>query len=198
MIAVDRLLWKLRQPRSRASELISLQKRVAIEAGKRISTEERALALEVRAKKLAVTAALTAVTSCAKCDHGDPYKGGACCGGNTADLFDERELALLVHAGTTVDDLTPPRGADPHVGCAFRGPTGCTQGLAHRPGRCVHYMCDIIKRELHGRGELVAIEAKLQDLNATVQRYFAVYRERTDREVLEPIVDAIRASDRSR
>lgn len=194
MIAVDRLLWKLRQPRSRADELIALQKRVVAEAAKPIGDDERALAQDVRIKKLAVVAALSSVTSCAKCDHGDPYKGGACCGGVTADLFDERELALLVHAGTTAGDLTPPRGGDPHAGCAFRGPTGCTQGLAHRPGRCIHYMCDIIKRELHGRGELVAIEGLLRGLNASVQRYFAVYRDRTDREVLQPIVDAVRSA----
>ncbi|HEY0253259.1 MAG TPA: hypothetical protein VGC41_17115 [Kofleriaceae bacterium] len=194
LIAIERLLWKLRQPRSRADELIALQQRIVVEQAKRVSAEEQQLAAEVRAKKLAVSALLSEVKSCASCETASPYSGGACCGGHTPDLFDDRELAALVHAGTTAHDLDAPRGADPHLGCAFRGPRGCTLDLAHRPGRCVHYVCNILKRELHRHGELDALEAALAELNASVQRYTAVYQARCDREVLDPIVDAIRSA----
>ncbi|HEU0036190.1 MAG TPA: hypothetical protein VFQ53_36505 [Kofleriaceae bacterium] len=200
LIAVERLLIKIRQPRSRADELIELRRRLRAERAATIDADERALAEAVHARKLAVSAALRDVRSCASCATGAPwprghYDGGDCCAGTTADLFDDHELAALAHAGTRPRDLVPPR--DDHAGCAFRGATGCSLDVAHRPARCVHYLCDQLRRELHDRGELDAIEARLAALNAEMQRFTAAHQARTDREVLAPLIDAIAAARRS-
>ena len=197
LIAVERLLIKLRQPRSRASELIALRRRLRDELAKTIDDDERVLAREVLARKLAVSAELHSISSCHSCSKGEPwprggYDGGDCCAGVTADLFDDNELAALAHAGTRPHDLVPPTGADAHAGCAFRGPRGCTLDVTHRPGRCVHYLCDTLRRELHARDQLDIVEAKLAELNQTMQRFVAVYQARVDRDVITPILDAIR------
>lgn len=199
LIAVERLLIKTRQPRPRASELIALRQRLREERAAGVDDEERALAREVGDKKRAVSAELTRVTSCTRCAVGAPwprggYDGGDCCAGVTADLFDDNELAALAHAGTRPRDLVAPRGADAHAGCAFRGPRGCTLEVAHRPGRCVHYLCDTLRRELHAGGTLDAVEARLAALNEAMQRFTAVHAARRDREVVAPILDAIAAS----
>ena len=195
LISVERLLFRLRQPASRAEELVALRRRVREELAADVDDDERALAHAVHAQKLAVAAELHGVTSCASCATGQPwpvghYDGGACCSGVTAELFDDNELAALVLAGTRTRDLTPPRGAD-HAGCAFRGARGCSLELAHRPARCVHYVCDGLRRELHARGQLDAVEAKLAELDRRVQRFTAVHRARRDREVLAPLIDAL-------
>ncbi|MEO8698742.1 MAG: hypothetical protein ABI867_01830, partial [Kofleriaceae bacterium] len=136
VIAVERLLIKLRQPRSRAGELIALRQRLRDELAREVSDEERALAGEVRARKLEVVTALAEVASCSTCAKGEPwprggYAGGSCCAGVTADLFDDNELAALAHAGTRPRDLVAPVGSDAHAGCAFRGPRGCTLEVTH-------------------------------------------------------------------
>ena len=200
-VAVERLLIKARQPASRADELIALRGRVRAELAGGAEDEERALAAEVRARKLDVAAATAQVSSCGKCAAGQPWPvghhaGGACCAGVTADLFDDAELAALVHAGTRADDLTPPQRAHAHAGCAFRAAHGCTLELAHRPARCVHYMCNTLRREVHARGQLDAIEAKLDELNGAMQRFTAAHRARADREVLAPLLDAIAQATR--
>jgi hypothetical protein len=196
LIAVERLLLKVRQPRSRADELIALRQRLRDERARSVGDDERALAREARARKLAVSAELHTVSSCRSCATGEPwprgaYDGGDCCAGVTADLFDENELAALAHAGTRPRDLAPPPGADEHAGCAFRGPRGCTLEVEHRPGRCVHYLCDTLRRELHARGQLDSVETKLADLNRTMQQFTAVHQAGLDRDILAPIIDAI-------
>ena len=196
LIAVERLLIKIRQPRSRADELIALRRRLRDERTRTIDDDERALAREVLARKLAVSAELQAVSSCASCATGAPwprgaYDGGDCCAGVTADLFDENELAALVHAGTRAGDLVPPPGADEHAGCAFRGPRGCTLAVEHRPGRCVHYLCDTLRRELHARGQLDVVEDRLADLDRTMQQFTAVHQAGLDRDILAQLIDAI-------
>ncbi len=195
-VAVERLLVKVRQPRSRADELIALRRRVRAERASVPDDEERELAADVRARKIEVAAELDAVTSCGRCAAGQPWPvghhaGGACCSGVTADLFDDAELAALVHAGTRARDLTPPPRAHDHAGCAFRGAHGCTLALEHRPARCVHYFCNTLRRELHARGQLDAIEAKLDELNLAMQRFTAAHRARTDRDVIAPILEAL-------
>ena len=187
----ERLLIKLRQPASRADELNALRQRMRDELAATVSDEERTLARDVHAAKLAVSAQLTAVTSCASCAKGDAYDGGACCSGVTAHLFDDRELAALVGAGTRLTDLTPPTRGDTHAGCAFRGPVGCTLSTEHRPARCVHYICDELRRELHAGSQLDTVEALLAELNAAMQRFGVVHAERVDREVLAPLVAAL-------
>lgn len=203
LIAAERLLIKLRQPASRADELIALRRRVRAEVAGAADDEERALAVAVRARKLDVAAELHAVSSCGSCASGQPWPvghhaGGACCSGVTADLFDDAELAALVHAGTRAHDLTPPARAHAHAGCAFRAGDGCTLEIAHRPARCIHYVCDTLRRELHARGQLDTIETQLAELNAAMQRFTAVHRARADREVLAPLVDAIEAARTAR
>jgi hypothetical protein len=195
LIAVERLLLKLRQPASRADELVELRRRLRDEVASDVDDEERLLAHAVHASKLEVAAELRAVSSCGSCAIRQPwpvgaYDGGACCSGVTAELFDDNELAALAHAGTRTRDLVPPR-RDLHAGCAFRGSRGCTLDVAHRPARCVHYVCDTLRRELHDRGKLDAIEAKLADLNRAMQRYVAVHQARRDREVLAPLIAAV-------
>jgi hypothetical protein len=194
LIAVERLLIKLRQPASRARELIELRKRLRAELAADVDDEERTLARSVLAQKRAVAAQLDAVSSCRTCATGQPfpvghYDGGACCSGVTADLFDEHELAALAHAGTRPRDLIAPH-AD-HAGCAFRGSTGCTLELAHRPARCVHYVCNTLRRELHSRGQLDAIEHDLAELDRGMRQFRAVHQARLDREVLAPLIEAI-------
>jgi hypothetical protein len=194
LIAVERLLIKLRQPRSRAGELIELRARLRDELASRPDADEPALARAILDQKLRVSALLTGVVSCKSCATGQPfpvghYDGGACCSGNTPDLFDDNELAALAHAGTRPADLVAPR--TDHAGCAFRGETGCTLAVAHRPARCVHYACDSLRRELHTRGQLDTLERDLAELDRRVQRFRGVRSARVDREVLAPLFDAI-------
>jgi hypothetical protein len=199
LVAVERLLIKVRQPASRADELIALRRRARAELASAADDEERALAGEVRERKLEVAAALVAVASCSSCARGQPWPvghhaGGACCSGVTGELFDDAELAALVHAGTRTRDLTAPPRAHAHAGCAFRAAHGCTLDIVHRPARCVHYTCNTLRRELHARGQLDAVEAKLDALNRAMQRFTAVHRARADREVIAPILEAIAKS----
>jgi len=199
LVAVERLLCKLRQPGSRADELIALRRRARAELASSVDREERELAAAVLARKLAVASDLHGVASCSSCARGQPWPighhaGGACCSGATADLFDDAELAALVHAGTRAGDLVPPPRSDAHAGCAFRAADRCTLEVAHRPARCVHYVCNELRRELHAQGRLDAIEAKLAALDAAMQRFTAAHRARTDREVLAPLLVALAAA----
>jgi hypothetical protein len=196
LIAAERLLLKLRQPASRADELIALRRRLRAELATTADDDERALAEVVRTRKLAVVAELDAVSSCGTCAIGQPlpighHAGGACCAGVTADLFDDPELAALAHAGTRPGDLVPPTRSDAHAGCAFRAADRCTLEVTHRPARCVHYVCLTLRRELHTRGQLDAIEAKLAELDRAMQAFTAAHRARTDRDVLAPLIDAL-------
>jgi hypothetical protein len=200
LVAVERLLIKLRQPASRARELTELHRRLREERRATPDDEELALAEAIRAQKLRVSAALQQVASCGSCAAGQPWPvghhaGGACCSGVTADLFDDRELAALVHAGTRVRDLTPPR--EPQAGCAFRGAHGCTLDVKDRPARCVHYICNTLRRELHDRGQLDELEVMLAELDRMMQRFTAVHQARLDRQVLTPLLEAIRRAPRS-
>jgi hypothetical protein len=201
LIAVERLLIKLRQPAPRADELIELRGRLRDELASRVDDDERMRAQAVRAAKLAVVAELDAVRSCGSCAAGQPWPvghhaGGACCSGVTASLFDDDELAALAHAGTGLGDLTPPREAA--AGCAFRASTGCTLDAVHRPARCVHYLCATLRRELHAGGRLDAIEARLAALDLAMQRFVAVHRARREREDVAPLVEALTAAARRR
>jgi hypothetical protein len=196
LVAVERLLLRIRHPASRAAELTALHQRVRDELAADVDDEEKRLAREVHEAKLAAADAMQDVASCASCASGQPwptghYAGGGCCAGVTADLFGDGELPALVHAGTRQRDLTPPAGSDAHAGCAFRGPTGCTLDVEHRPARCVHYTCQTLRRELHRVGKLDGVEAKLAALDESMRQYKLVHRARLDREVLAPLIDAI-------
>jgi len=136
------------------------------------------------------------VSSCGSCATGQPWpvgahSGGACCSGVTGNVFDGPELAALVAAGTHARDLRPPSRAHAHAGCAFRGTDSCSLPVEHRPARCVHYVCNTLRRELHSRGQLDVVEKKLAALNAAMKKFTAAYSARTDREVLTPIFTAL-------
>ncbi len=200
-VAVERLLIKLRQPATRADELIRLRVRLRDERARDADDHEHALAREVLGRKLAAAAATGAVWSCGSCATGQPWPighhdGGACCAGTTANLFDEHELAALARTGTRPADLTPPPSGQAHAGCAFRGASGCSLAVAHRPGRCVHYLCDQLRRELHRRSALDAVEGTLAELSRAMRDFTAVHQARTDREVLEPLLVALHAAAR--
>lgn len=196
LVAVERLFKKLRQPPTRTAELVELRARLRAERASVVLDEERALAEAARRSKLSVSAALAAVSSCGSCAQGQPsptgdYAGGACCSGTTAHIFDDAELAALAHAGTRTADLRAPTRSDHHAGCAFRGARGCSLEPPHRPARCIHYICDTLRRELYDRGQLDAIEAELAQLRAKMERIAELARARADREVLAPLIAAL-------
>ncbi len=197
LIAVERLMIKLRQPASRATELIELRRRLRAELASDPDDDERVLASAILDQKCVVSSMLRAVASCSSCASGHAlpngrYDGGDCCAGVTATLFDETELAALAHAGTRPHHLVAPR--TDHAGCAFRGSVGCTLELPHRPARCVHYVCTTLRREIHDRGALDALEGALAELDRRVQRFGAVHAARVDTQVLAPLIDALAAA----
>jgi hypothetical protein len=202
-VPVERLLLRLRQPASRATELAVLRQRLRVERGRPVADDERALAAEVGRVKLVASAAIGSVASCGSCATGQPwpvggFTGGACCAGATADMFDDHELAALARAGTRPRDLRPPAGRDAHAGCAFRGAEACSLAIEHRPARCVHYVCDALRAELHRGGQLDDVEAQLAELDGAMQAFTAVHRARQDREVLAPLIGAVHAAVRRR
>ncbi len=200
-VPLERLMMRLRQPASRAAEVAALRGRLRAARASTVADDERALAVEVGRTKREVAAAIGDVASCGSCAVHQPwpvggYAGGACCGGATATVFDDRELAALAGAGTRSGDLRPPTGRDAHAGCAFRGATACSLALEHRPARCVHYVCDTLRSELHRGGRLDDVEARLAALDRAMQAFTAAFRLRQDREILAPVIDAVRAAAR--
>jgi hypothetical protein len=200
-VPVERLVMRLRQPASRRAELRALRRRLRAERAGTVADDERARAAEVAHAKRAVTAAVGGVASCGSCAARQPwpvggFAGGACCAGVTAHIFDDHELAALAGAGTRPRDLRPPAGRDAHAGCAFRGAEACSLALEHRPARCVHYACDTLRTELHRRGRLDDVEARLAELDRAMRAFTAAHRARQDREVLAPVIEAVRAAAR--
>ena len=198
LIPIERLLLRARHVRTRADELITLNGRVRAARAERPGDEERTAAAELRALKVRVSASLTSVTSCASCAEGKrwprgAFAGGDCCTGVTADLFSDDEVAALAAAGTRPRDLRAP--TDEHAGCAFRGARGCTLDAAHRPERCVSYMCNILRRELRTRGELAEADAMIAELRSTMARFTALRSARLDDDILAPLEAAIRDHD---
>lgn len=198
LISVERLLIRIKHPASRAGELNALRARLrdAIRTSVNAAGDERALAMRVLSQKQAVSGKLDTVASCRSCATGLPapqgsYEGGACCGGVTADLFDDHEVAALALSGTRASDLTPPERNDLHAGCAFRGPVGCTLDVAHRPGRCVLYLCELLRRELHRAGQLDELEGMLDTLQRDLVELRAMHAARVDREAIAPLVAAL-------
>ncbi|MGE0404075.1 MAG: hypothetical protein AB7T06_45630 [Kofleriaceae bacterium] len=184
-VPLQRLL--LRRHGSRANELADVLRRLAVEKRARATHDERAAAIELRALKLRVAAALDGVKSCGSCAAGKPrprgvFAGGDCCTGVTSELFSDDEVAALAHGGTTSRDLHAPRTE--HAGCAFRGAMGCTLSPGDRPERCVTYTCGTLRRELHARGILASTESMLAELHAAMQRFTALRRSRLDDELI--------------
>ncbi len=200
LIPAVRLLRRVRQVPSRADELITLVGRFRAEDPATAGAEERAIALEMRALKMTISSALTRVSSCSSCATGvrrphTAFSGGDCCGGVTADLFSDDEVAALAISGTRPRHLRAPRSE--HGGCAFRGVTGCTLSAAHRPQRCVHYVCNILRRELRGRGDLDSIDMLLEQLKQLMLRFVALRGTRLDDELFSTLEDALVLARRS-
>lgn len=198
-IPVERLFR--RQVPSRAGELRELTKRLRSARRAEVSPEERTLALQLRALKLQISEAFGAVSTCTRCvPHHNrgvsaddsarmPFAGGECCGGVTEELFSDDELAALALAGTRPRDLTAPR--TDHGGCAFRGVEGCTLPTAHRPQRCVHYTCKLLREELRTRGDVAEIQALLAQLQQQMNRFVAARHERLDDELFATLEAAL-------
>lgn len=197
LIAIERLLVRVRQVPSRADELLALRGRLRAEARAQVGVEERALALEVRALKQRASAALADTTSCHTCALGKrwprgAHAGGDCCSGVTADLFDDDEVAALAAAGTKPRVLRAPRGD--HAGCAFRGELGCTLEAEDRPMRCVHYTCMILRRELKANNALAATDAILVQLKGRMAELVALRADRLEAEMIAPLEAAVLAA----
>ncbi|HEX3766358.1 MAG TPA: hypothetical protein VHW23_47020 [Kofleriaceae bacterium] len=202
-VPIERLVMRLRQPASRAAELAALRERLRAERAGTVADDERVLAAEVARAKRTAAAAIGGVASCSSCAAHQPwpvggFAGGACCAGVAAHIFDDHELAALAGAGTRPRDLQPPAGRDAHAGCAFRGADACSLALDHRPARCVHYVCETLRVELHRRGRLDDVEARLAELDRAMRAFTAAHRARQDREVLAPVIEAVSAAVRGR
>jgi len=170
--------------------LIALRGRLRRERAATPGHREREVALQIRALKVRASAALAETTACHTCASGKrwprgAFAGGDCCSGVTADLFDDDEVAALAHAGTRPRDLRAP--ASDHAGCAFRGAEGCTLEAAHRPERCVHYTCMILRRELRARGELAKVDGLLTEMQGLMRELVALRKTRLDDEILAPL-----------
>lgn len=191
LIALDRLLVRVRQVPSRAAELVALRDRLRRELRARPDAEELAAAAEVRRLKHALAGASGAVDECSRCGTGMPLPGGAfaggfCCQAATADLFSDDEVALLAQGGTRLGDLTAPRSK--HAGCSFRGETGCTLPTADRPAVCVRFACTELRRELHRKGRLDELERIEAALDEAYGRFARLRAARLDREWLDELI----------
>lgn len=152
LLPLERLLRRRKGPRSREDELVKLRARFraqpsAREAG-RAAVESAARLRELRVE---MSAAFEHVDACRSCAKGRPephghWRGGACCGASTLDLFSQPEVASLKLAGISASDLTPPEGD--HAGCAFRGEDGCSLSPEQRPSICVRYVCLELRAEV--------------------------------------------------
>lgn len=201
LIAARYLVDRMRQPRSRADEARRLRLRFAAEAWgvceRSGEAPESAAAVDLRALRLELAAAVGAVESCKSCAIGHPpphghFAGGHCCGLQTEDAFNDDEVAALAQAGTRPADLSLPRGD--HAGCAFRGPGGCSLDLPHRPNLCVRYLCPDLKRELARRGDLAAIEEIGERLESAYLRFISLRKARLDEDEAAALARAIEQS----
>lgn len=186
MIAARYLVDRMRQPRTRADEVLTLRRRFADEPrAESVSDEESAAARELAALRQEMSQAIGAVVSCTNCAVGHPpphghFAGGHCCGLRTEDAFNDDEVAALRQAGTRPSALGLPRGD--HAGCAFRGPLGCSLSVPNRPNLCLRYICPQLSRELATRGDLERIEAIGARLEEVYMRFIMLRRERLDAE----------------
>jgi hypothetical protein len=180
LIAAYELLDRVRHRRSRADELAALRRRL-VRVARGATAAERALGDELRRLRGELAEVIGELAGCARCARGcalpaGRWSGGQCCSGETAGLFDDDELAALRLGGTRPRHLVAPRGD--HAGCAFRGAAGCSLAVAHRPNRCVAYLCRDAVRELHAGGRLARAEALVEALAAATAALREVRRDR--------------------
>ena len=190
-VALNRLLVRLRHVPSRAAELSALRERLRAELRAEPDAEELAAAHEVRRLKRALADATGAVEECSRCGTkmpppGGAFAGGYCCQAATADLFSDDEVALLAQGGTRLADLEAPRSL--HAGCTFRGDKGCTLETEDRPAVCVRFACNELRRELHRKGRLDAIEVLETALDEAYNQFARLRAARLDCEWVELVV----------
>ena len=174
LVSVGYILDRLSGPPTRASELRDLRRRLLAQPGPgAASPAEEQLALQLRDLRESLAASFGPVEACAGCAQPSSavWPGGHCCSANTRELFSDHELAALRLAGTTPADLKPPRGG--HLGCAFRGRSGCSLGAAHRPCVCVGYACRELQVELYRRGDGSAYVRLEEALHSAFERFVA-------------------------
>jgi hypothetical protein len=187
LIPVQRLIDRLRHPRSRADEAAALRRRLVAAPGPgSAGAEEVEAARAIRRLKGELSAAFSAASSCGGCARGHPlphgrWSGGHCCGGRTEEVFAGAEVAVLRLSGTTPERLVLPPASE-HAGCAFRGPGGCSLDPRDRPAICVQYVCRELEAELRGRGELAAIKALRAELRAAIERFTRLQEARLARD----------------
>jgi hypothetical protein len=58
--------------------------------------------------------------------------------------------------------------------------------VAHRPNRCIAYLCRDATRELHARGGLDAFEQAAAELSACYEQFAAARAQRALDQLLEP------------
>jgi hypothetical protein len=190
LVTLDRLLRRVRQVPSRASELRELTGRLRAERAATPGPEEHGAALAIRVLKTALATATAGASCCSSCARGMPLPGGAfagghCCSGHTPEIFDEVEVAALAQAGTRPRDLIAP--TTDHAGCAFRGETDCSLAPENRAALCHRYVCDDLRRDLHARGRLDEIEGLCGELDAAYREFAKLREARLDREWLDEV-----------
>jgi hypothetical protein len=175
LLAARHLVDRLRQPRSRADEVLAVRRRlVAQPSPSEASAEELALARELAELRARLMEALGDVRACAGCARGRSlphgrWSGGHCCGGRTEELFTDDELGALRLSGTTPARLAAPRSD--HAGCAFRGPEGCSLAIADRPNLCIRFLCRELEGEVTARGDLAHVKSVARALGETFVRF---------------------------
>ena len=193
LVAIGRLVARVRQVPSRAAELAELKQRLAAERRTVPGADERAIALRIRTLKEQIAHATGEPSCCTSCAAGLPapggtYAGGHCCSGHTPDIFVDNEVAVLAQSGTR--RLAAPR--DPHAGCAFRGPTGCSLEPGDRATLCLRFVCDDLRRALHRAGRLDEIEQHIAELEQQYARFAELRKVRLDREWLDAVASELR------
>lgn len=154
LVSIKYVLDRFHGPRTRAEELRELRRELLEQAGRgSASHAEVQTALRLRQLREQLVAGFGPVEACAHCvlPKSATWPGGHCCSAHTRALFTEDELAALRLSGTTPAQLKPPRTE--HMGCAFRGPSGCSLDAAHRPSLCVRFVCRELQSELDQRAD---------------------------------------------
>lgn len=181
LLPLERLLRRRAiEPRSRKDELVTLRARFRAQpSARQAGPEAVASAARLRELRGAMSAAFADVEACSGCAKGRPephghWRGGACCGARTLDLFSRTEVASLALAGISAGDLEPPRGD--HAGCAFRGEAGCSLAPEERPNVCVRYVCLELRAEVRDKPEW----RRISELGAALRDEFSRFERLLD------------------
>jgi hypothetical protein len=176
LLPVATLLRRFRGEPGRAKDVADLHARFKAAARAPATDEARALAMELRALRPKVLEAFAGARACGGCARGRPlphgkWNGGFCCGGATAGVFDDDEVAALALAGTRPRHLKAPAGGSEQAGCAFRGPQGCSLSAEDRPNLCVRFACRELEAELKASGDWERVRGLTKQLEQGFARF---------------------------